>query len=174
LKYREYLQAYSLEKTGKQISCCNYYVYSKILGDYLHFYAGTALKIINQEEFNKLLNLNQIMITKKFLFENLQIIKGIFQGKKINFITKENTAFVSFPLIRIKKFNLCSNETTQKVFDFKFLFKLFSLKYQKDFFIVPYLFALFLEILKGKTFILKEILEKLSDKDKQVKMKSFD
>ncbi|GAG51348.1 unnamed protein product, partial [marine sediment metagenome] len=38
LKYKKYLQSYSLEKSGKSISCCDYFVYSKILGDYLSFF----------------------------------------------------------------------------------------------------------------------------------------
>lgn len=32
LKYKEFLQAYSLEKTKKDISCCDYYVYDKLAG----------------------------------------------------------------------------------------------------------------------------------------------
>ncbi len=174
LEYREYLQAYSLEKTGKPISCCDYYVHSKILGDYLYFYAGTALKIISHKDFTRLLNINQLMITKEYFLKNLEMFKDIFNGKEINFITKENTAFVSYPLVRIKKYKTYSHKIMKEAFEFKFLFQLFSLKYQKKLFLNLYPYALGLEILKGKSFILRSIINTLKDKSKKGKILSFE
>lgn len=173
LKWREYLQSYSLEKTGKAISCCNYYVYSKILGDYLHFYSGTALRMITNNDFNSLLNINQIMVTKEYFLKNIGIFKDIFNRGKITFVTKKNTAFVGFPLIRIKKVNNLNYESMTQVFDFKFLYQLFSLRFQKKFFLIPYILALFLEIIKGKRFIFRVLLDNLRNKKIKDKIKSF-
>ncbi len=173
LKYRKYLQVYSLEKTGKSISCCNYYVHSKILGDYLHFHSGTAFKKISGKTFASFLSINQFMVTKKYFLENIKIFKEIFDGGKINFLTEKNTAFVDIPLIRVKRSKSCSYEVMAKVFEFKFLFQLFSLKYQKKLFSSPYMFALFLEISKGRMFILKAIINALRDKSKKKKLDNF-
>ena len=57
---------------------------------------------------------------------------------------------------------------------FNFLFKLFSLQYRKKLFSSIYPYALILEILKGKRFILKAIINTLKDKSKKDKILSFE
>ncbi|MCX6746772.1 MAG: glycosyltransferase [Candidatus Pacearchaeota archaeon] len=174
LKYREYLQAYSLEKTKKPLSCCNYYVHSKILGDYIRFSPEGALKALDKKKFSSLLNINQFMITKEFFLKNIEIFRNIFENGEINFITKENTAFVTLPLIRINKFPSMDYKSLKKAFtEFIFLYQLFSLKQQKKIFSSLYLYALLFEIIKGKKFILDAIIDTLKDKDKKEKIKTY-
>jgi len=174
LKYREYLQAYSLEKTKKPISCCNYYVYSKILGDYIRFSPEGAIKKLDKKKFSSLLNINQFMITKEFFLKNIEIFRNIFENGEINFITKENTAFVTLPLIRINKFTSIDYKSLKKALtEFIFLYQLFSLKQQKKIFSSLYSYALLFEIIKGKKFILDAIIDTLKDKDKKEKIKTY-
>ena len=71
LKYKNYLQAYSLNKTKKQISCCDYHVYDKILGNYLTTNVWKAFHLLKRNEFNQMLSLNQIMVTKDYFIENI-------------------------------------------------------------------------------------------------------
>ncbi len=173
LPYRKYLQAYSLEKTRKPMSCCNYYVHSKILGDYLYFITKDAFKNLNKENFSSFLNINQFMVTKDYLLNNLQNFKKILNGKKIDFITEKNTAIIALPLIRINKTKIKDYETMKKAFIFYFLYKLFSLKIRKKPALFYYIFALSLEILRGKRFILGALMKILKDKDKKNKLNSY-
>ncbi|MBS3078636.1 glycosyltransferase [Candidatus Pacearchaeota archaeon] len=172
MEFREYLQIYSLEKTKKQISCCNYYVNSKYLGDYLYFKWDTTMNTLSKEDFNSFLDLSQIMMTKDFFINNLDFIKEIYNGKIIDFINKENTAFISFPLLRLKKISAKDYETMKKSFEFIFLFQLLSLKLQKKFFTL-YPIALLFKILSGNKFILQAIIKNLKDQDKKNKIKAF-
>lgn len=174
LKYRKYLQAYSLEKTKKPISCCDYYVHSKILGDYIRFPPEGALKALDKQKFSSLLNINQFMITREFFLKNIETFKNVFEKEKIDFITKENTAFVSLPLIRVKKFPSMDYPSLRKALtEFIFLYQLFSLKQQKKMFSSLYFYALLFEIIKGKRFILNAIMNTLKDKDKKEKIKTY-
>jgi spore maturation protein CgeB len=175
-KYRKYLQAYSLEKTGKSISCCGYYVHSNILGDYLRFRPCAAYKSFEKEPeiFNSFLNLNQIMVTKEYFLDNLQTFRNIFNGKEINFITEDNTASIVLPLIKIKKCKNYDYDTMKQAFEFKFLFQLFSLNYRKKLFTNIYLYTLLLKSIFGKKFIRKSIKNARQDKSKKTKILSFE
>jgi len=171
LKYRKYLQAYSLEKTGKPISCCGYYVHSEALGDYLYFYLTNLFKI--KENLNSFLNINQFMVTKDYFLKNIKIFKDILDGGDINFINKKNTICIAPPLIRIDNLIIKDYEVMKKAFAFNFLYQLYSLKCRRKIFSDIYIYALFLEILKGKTFILKAIIENLKDKSKKIRLKEL-
>ena len=170
LPYREYLQIYSLEKTRKQISCCDYYVSTRFLKDYLRFVTEKAIKYLSKEEFSSFLNLNQIMVTKHFFLKNIKNFRKIINGEYIDFINEKNTAIISLPLIRINKIQNKNYELMRNAFEFEFLFQLFSLKLQKKLFSSVYFYALIFEIFKGKKFIFKVILKTLKDKDKSKKV----
>jgi len=169
LSYRNFFQLYSFEKTGKDISCCNYYVYTKQLGDYLLFLTKAALTLLDKDKFSSLLDINQLIVKKEYFLNNLKRFKAAFNGEKIDFVNAENTAIVSIPLIRIKDFKINDYEAIKKAFSLKFLYQLYSLAYQKIFFSL-YPFALLLEIIKGKTFIFKNIYETVANKNFWVKL----
>jgi len=172
LKYRKYLQIYSLEKSGKPISCCDYYIHSKGLGDYLRFYSKRLFNA-RRDKFNFFLNINQFMVTKDYFLKNIEMFKGIFDGRQIKFVNEKNTVFVSIPLIRINNLVVKDYEIMKKAFDFNFLYQLHSLKYRKKIFSDLYIYALFLEVIKGKTFLLKSIIETLKDKSKKIRLKEL-
>lgn len=175
LKYRTYLQSYSLEKSGKPISICDYNIYNKNLGDYLHFYAKLIFELENKELFESALDINQIMVTKDYFFNNIDLFKKIYQkDRKINFFNKEDIVFVSYPLVRIKKIHIKNYNFMKKVFEFRFLYDLYSLKYRKKLFSKPYIYFLILEILKGKLFILKSIIETLKNKERKSRLQALE
>lgn len=170
LKFRTYLQAYSLEKTKKPISCCDYYLNSKFLGDYLYVYAEPSCKRTDKSRFRKLFSINQIMVSKKYFLENIETFRKTFDGVRMDFLNWENTVFVSFPLVRLKKLNTSDYEVIKKSSEFRFLYYLYALKFHKTLLIKPYIYALAWEIIKGKTFFLKALIEVFKDKGKRNKI----
>ena len=172
LEFKDFLQMYSLKITRKPISCCNYYVYKKNLGDYLYFCTERAFRELNKEDFISFLDLSQILVTKKFFLDNLEKFKKAFHGK-IDFLNVNNTAFVDFPLIRIKKIPLKKYPIMKKAFIFKFFHQLYSLYYTKKIFYKPYIFSLFSEILSGKFFILKYLFYSIKDKSRIDRLRTY-
>jgi glycosyltransferase involved in cell wall biosynthesis len=169
--YKDQIQAHSLKKSGKNISCCDYYVYSKYLGNYLLFKANLAFEKLNKDSFDKLLNISQIMVSSDYFLKNFKKFKEAKTLKKFTLIKKNNTVFVSIPLVGINKFNVVKYCYMKKAFQMKFLDRLYSLKYQKKLFFTTYPYKLFIESFKKKMFILKVLLNNLTDKDNLDKIK---
>jgi spore maturation protein CgeB len=162
--YKEYLQAYSLEKTGNQISCCDFYVNSVFLGDYLLFYSLASFNDTPRQKFLSLITINQVMVTKDFFIKNLKLLKDFFMGKKKDFINKNTISFVSIPLLRIRAFRPVDYINMEKSFQMKFLHKIYSLKFQKNPFTLFYIFALSLNSAIYHPFILKNIIYNIFNK----------
>ncbi|MEK6935683.1 MAG: glycosyltransferase [Nanoarchaeota archaeon] len=160
--YKNNFQAYSLDKTHKEISCCDYYVYSRSLGDYLRLRTNFAFKRIGKEA-NKLINIAQLMIKKDYFLKNIGLIKKLFNNKDVELIDEKNTAFVSMPLTRINNVKIISYEDMTKSFDMKFITTLFSLGYQKRLFKTSYVYKLFLKSL-SYPFIIKYIIKSIFNK----------
>ena len=169
--YKEYFQAYSLLKSKKQISCCDYYVNSKLLGDFLIFRANLAFRHIPEKAHN-FLTINQLMITKDYFLKNINSFKILFSGKETSVLKKENTVFVSIPLIQTKKVKVLEYETMKTTFVMRFKDKLYSLFYQKKFF-NHYPLALCFSAFNGKKFILKYIKETVFNKENRNKIKEY-
>ena len=174
LPFREYLQAYSLEKSKKQISCCDYYVYSPKLGNYLAFHSYLSFKIIKRKDFEKLLDINQLMVKKSYFLKYFTRFKKAFKENKINFLNRKTTIFVSIPLVEIEDIKIYDYAIIKKAFDLKFLYNLYSLLHKNKRKGFCYLSSLMLEILKGKRFIFTALLETITSKDKWRKLKSLE
>jgi spore maturation protein CgeB len=168
---KEYFQAYSLEKSKKSVSCCDYYVFSKTLGNFLAFRANLAFRNLGNKA-NKFLNINQLMVSKAYFTENFGSLQKLFFGKEVNLLSYKDTVFVSIPLIQTKKLKILDYESMNKAFIMKFKDKLYSLFSNKKFF-DKYSFFLLFSSLFGKTFILKYILNSLSNKDNLGKLKEY-
>lgn len=166
LKYRKLLQAYSLEITEKPISCCDYYVYKKRLGDYLYFKTSNSLRAIDKKDFDSLLNINQLMVKKEYFLKNISKFKTAFSEDKIDFIDDKNTVFVSFPLVRIKNIKSRNYEVMAKAFSLRFLHNLYGLK-SKKVELIRYLINLSRRAIMGETFLLRAITEVFINKDKR-------
>lgn len=179
-RYKNILQAYSLEKTGKDISCCDYFVFSPGLGSYLKSDIFRASLNIERNGFNELLNINQIMARKDYFIKYLSDFKKFYEKGEINIIDKDNVAFIEIPLVQISRLNKNSSGLLYKLdlnslensFQLKFMFKLYSLLYQKKLLFNKYPYKLILEaILKGDVFILKYLLNSVLKREKRLKMK---
>ena len=106
LSFKNFFQIYSLNKTGKDISCCNYYLSTSTLGDYLLFFTRDGLNLLDKDHFNSFLDITQLLVTKKYFLENLIKFKQIYSGKTINFVDKNTTAFIAIPLVDLSIFIL--------------------------------------------------------------------
>ncbi len=177
-KYKNEIQAYSLDMSKKQISCCDYYLSSKKIGDYAVNVSKDSFFLLNNQEFAELLDINQIMVTKEYFFRNLKAIRDLFSGKKVNLIQEENTAFISIPLVKIfypKKINYNAiKKIVRRACFFIFEEKLISLFIQKRLFTSSFLYLLLLESIKpGRRFILWHLLESVVSQSKLKSIKKL-
>jgi hypothetical protein len=168
-EYKSELQAYSLEKTDKEISCCDYYVSSFGLKDFIVFTSKFAFKRIGNDA-NKLININQLMLRKNYFLEHLTDFQNLADNKNFNLINEENTAFISIPLISIKQLRKIDYEKMKKAFEMRFPNELFSLIYQKKLLTNKYPYFLTIKSLIGNSFIFKYLLELLKDKSSKDKL----
>jgi len=158
---KEYFQSYSLNISKKDISLCDYYIYKKGFGNYLSLLTKKAFFTLEKEDFNKVFNLNQIMVTKNFFIKNINSFKDI--KKLTNLINKDNTVFVSIPLVEVHDLNSINYEDMKNVFKPLFFSKIFSLAYQKKIF-DPFLINILIKPVKGRIFMTKYLLKKIFKK----------
>ncbi|MEK6889282.1 MAG: glycosyltransferase [Nanoarchaeota archaeon] len=143
LEYKNYLQVLSLEKTGKQMSICDYYVYDKWLGDYLTTDTFRAYEILEKNKFNQAITINQMVIKKDFFMNNINKFKSIFEGKNIDIINEKNACFVSIPLVRLNSIRDVDSKTFSEFYHQKnFLSEMFILLKRKNLSFVFYLYRL--------------------------------
>ena len=166
LPFKQYLQVYSLEKTGKNVSLCNYNLYSSILLDYATFMLRQAKNNLEKIDFYNFLNINQIVVRKDYFLENFDNFKKILNGKgNFSFIEFDNIANVYIPLVRLKNYKLKEDYDKIKVcFDDRLIYTLYSLYYKKKFFsLVP--FAGIIKSISGESFVFKFLIDKLKGKN---------
>lgn len=167
-EFRDYLQVYSLLKNKKQISCCDYFVRSNILGNYMRFkYCPFGLDL--KRNYQTFLNINQILVSKEFFINNFDLVKKSYFSEEISFINTDNTAFISIPLVSISKFKkgFFNNPEYYKelsLFQFSFHRELYSRRRNplKLFF---YSIGLIKETLSGKKFIATQLHSRIREKN---------
>ncbi len=160
--YKTVLQAFSLEKTKKDISCCDYYLSSKQLGDYFLFPSYTAYHYFDKRTYSKLLDKAQMMVTKDYFLDNLNLFNGIYKDKGVEFINEKNTAFVSVPLVKIlRPKRIKVNSLSKLEYNFKVLETLAHLVHTKKLLSSKYIYHLVLESLHPKKIFIVEYLTKL-------------
>lgn len=169
-KDKEYFQSYSLSISNKEVSLCDYYVYNSKIGNYLSLLTKKAFNTLNKNDFSKVLNLNQIMVTKKFFLENIYSFKN--KQQLTNLLTNENTVFVSIPLAEIYNLIYLDYKTMNSLFRSIFFYQFFSLAYQKRI-LNPFFYKLLLSRIKGKLFIFKYIYKKITTKENWVWLDFF-
>ena len=160
LPHKNYFQAYSLMKSGKDISCCDYYVYSKSLGDYLAVPMKFALNTLGKNDFCKLLNMNQLMMKKGYFLKNIKKFKSAFDIWKLDLIDEQNTNFVSIPLMRINSLPQIEYHKVRGIIHTKLIYDLNSLNYNGRLLFSTYPYNLILgSIIFRRYFVLRYILE---------------
>lgn len=172
LPHKDFFQIYSLEKSGKNVSCCNYYVNSKLLGDYLLFFARDGLNLLDKETFSSLLDINQIVVKKEYFMNHLEMFKTAYEKNKIDFITKETTSFVAIPLVRIFDLKTKKYDVITKSFGLKFMYRLYSAYYQKKIPFDPFAYSLVAHM-PLKPFIFKAVRTIMKDKSTFDKLKKM-
>lgn len=173
-EYKERLQRYSLEKSGKPISYTDYYVHNNWLGNYLTFKSKQAFNELSHEDLKNFLNLGQIMVSKPYFLRNFNIFKNWMHHNKISkeFTKKENAVFVSVPLVITDKklLKLKSYESVNKAYYMRFREQAYSLLYQKKFF-SSYLIKLILSSIK-ENIIREYFLSVMKSKQLRSRMKA--
>ncbi len=157
--YKYDLQIHSIEKSGKDVSCCDYYLNSSSLGDYLLFTSKKAFHNLPKKEFSRLLNPSQLLVKKSFFLKNLKKFKTALDKNKIEFLTEKNTVFVSIPLIKLKEFAKIDYKYLNEAFQTKFRDKLYSLFYQKKIITDQYIYRLLIESIFNKKFFIVQYLK---------------
>ncbi len=163
LKHKDYLQSYSLEKTKKEISCCDYYVYNKLLGNYLMVNTHRSFLYFRKDKFDQLISINQLAVSKNYFINNLSKFRGFFNGKRIDIINKKNTCFISIPLIKNRKINKLDYDVFSYAFQKIFIIEAYSLFKQKKLFRSSYFYRLTYFLVKNPLFM-KFFLEFIKDK----------
>ncbi|MDO8460077.1 MAG: glycosyltransferase [Nanoarchaeota archaeon] len=166
LKYKEHFQIYSLEKSGKDISICDYYIYEKNLGNCLSFQSNNAFLMLNKETFSKLLLPEQFIIKKNFFIKNYKQFIKLFNNQKNSILNYENIVFVSIPLLKtttVPKLKLNKNE----LFLPKFEDKLRSINQQGKLFLDAYVYKLIIYSIFRNKFIKDRIIKRLKDELKK-------
>ncbi len=172
LKYKNYFQIYGLVKSGKPISCCNYYVHAPLLGDYMLFFTRDGAALLDKNKFNAMLDINQLVVKKEYFLSNYEMFKSAFHGKTIDFVNHDTTIFVAIPLVRLKKPKTKDYDTLSKAFGFKFIYSLYSSIYQKKI-LNPYVYAWLFQALTSKPFMMRALINNIKDKNIWAKFKKL-
>ncbi len=165
LPHKNYFQIYSLEKTKKEISCCDYFIHSKNLGNYLSFSSNHAFKTLPKEDFFKLLSISQLLMKKDYFLKNINSFKD-FNNKKQELINKENTCFISMTLVQVSNIQPIDYKKMEKVFLPEFEDNLRFLRHQKKLWYSSYPYKLVLSSLFKKHSILKPWIKSSFNKSK--------
>lgn len=172
-KHKDYIQMYSLLKTDKDISCCDYSLYDRTIGTYMVSKPSRYFKFVKREKFERIISINQIAAKKDFLLGNFEKFREMINSGLINIIDKDNTAFVDIPLVRIERLNKANydfirrleREDIEKAFQLNFLYKLYSLIYRKKIFTDSYPYKLIVFGFFGNRFILRYLRQAVFSKD---------
>ena len=162
-----FLQAYALEKTGKKISCCDAYFSASGLHHYLLFKSKQS-SVQDHSIFQKCVQFPQLFIEKEYFIKHLEIFNKF--GKFPEEIPTESIAFVSIPLVTLYKVPKISLEDFMKLFQMKFLDKLYSLWYHKKIFYHFFPYCLVFQAFKNKH-LRTVLMANLRDKKKIGKVK---
>jgi len=143
LDNKDQLQTYSLKKTGKDASCCDYYVHDRILGNYLMTNVYKAFNYLSREQISQMLCPNQIMVRKKFFLANLNEFRKFFRGENNLLFNKKNTCLISIPLVAVKTLRkMDPGILFSAAFHKEFAIKAYLLMKQKKILINPYIYRL--------------------------------
>lgn len=181
-KYKNYFQAYALEKTGKNISCCDYYACFSEGENYLRFRPERAIRVIRKADFDGLLNLDQVMVRKEYFLNNFEKFKRIFDSKVIDFINEKDVAFIDIPLTKIQRLNQnnlkvirgIDSEMLDKIFQLNFVIRLYVMMRNKKYIFNPYFYKLIIiPLLNRNISILRYLFNAIFNENNWMKLKGL-
>lgn len=162
LDYREKMQAYTLDKSGAEISICDYYIKDDLIGNYLALYSFHAFKVLDRNSFLKTLNLGQIMVKKEYFLKNIKLFRN-FDDRKGD-LFKAKYVFIRYPLSEIKMNLDIPYKEMDKISLPLFENELRSLKIKKEIINSRYTYKTILSAFKGNkylAYLLKNSLKKV-------------
>ncbi len=162
--YKEYFQVASLKMSGRGISCCDYYVSSPLLGDYLALYAHRSFGALPPKQFHRYLHLGQLLMKREAFIANLERIKHHSPQTPQPFITEKNCTFVSIPLLRVKEAPSIDASMVDRISLPKYEDTLRVLWRQRTLFFHPFLYALLMRSLTKDRFILDHMWQRIYGK----------
>ncbi len=99
LPYRETIQINSLKEGGKNISISDFYHSSFLIKNYASLCSRGLLEYYGLKKLNHFIKLQQLMVRKDYLLENINHFKLFYKNSKGLSFDFEKTAFVSIPLL---------------------------------------------------------------------------
>lgn len=157
--YKLPLQVHGIEKSDMPINCSDCYFSSRLLGNYLYYYAYEAFKMENKDRFYELLDISQLTVTSGFFLKNLDKFKDFTSNKK-DLVNAQTTTFVSIPLVRRSDSPKVDTKEIEKLFAPEFELNLKVLMSQKKLFIKPFAYRVALASLLGRGYIAKYLFRK--------------
>lgn len=166
LPWKNFFQIQSLNKSGKDVSLCDFYATKPFLGEYLAFNSKKAYNSIPLEEFERIIDLSQIVVRKKWLIKN----KNELISKRSTLFSEKNLVFVSIPLVERQCFSEISNLNNMEIsFQLRFLHEIYSLFKRKNPFLIIYLGYLIFGKYSGKKMVLRKVLKTIKFLNKKGK-----
>ncbi|MEK6910277.1 MAG: glycosyltransferase [Nanoarchaeota archaeon] len=168
LPHHDYLHCLSLGMYKKDISCSDYYINSDSLGDYQAIYVQSAFEDLKDNDFQRILFLDNIVVTKSYFLKNIQKFKSFFSGGKIDIINKKNTSFIRIPLSSMNGGIRIDYEVRKNISHHIFENQLRTLGYKRSIYVIYYLWMIGVEYLKGNKFMMNYLIEKGRSKAKKL------
>ncbi|MEK6908493.1 MAG: glycosyltransferase [Nanoarchaeota archaeon] len=167
LPYRNLFQITAMKMFNKEISCCDSYLYSRGLGDYLVLYSNLAFKTLKPDEFAKSISLDQLVVKKKFFIFNFKSFLEFSKGKPIDIITQKNTAFVTRPFVRLNSSPAIDYQTVKKILWPKYEENLRSWLYRRNPVALWYILSIFFSRFSRNKIIFNHLSETISTRMKK-------
>jgi len=161
---KDYLQIYSIEKSGLPISCCDYNLAFNSREVYAIFQAKKAFNLLNGKDFHKLLNINQFVVKREYLITNIKKFRKLYAGSETEIVTAKNTTFVSFPLVNLDKIKPLEYSKMKDAFYMTFRDTLYSFIYNKKRLFSAYPLKIFLSSF-SEPFIFQHLFKSIFNKD---------
>ncbi len=168
-KEKDYFQIYSLQKSGKEISCCDYNIYNNILGEIASVQSRFAVNTLPLEKLSSILHPSQIVVKKEFFINNLDMFKKMYNLNNFNFINEKNCVFVSIPLVNIRKIINSDYDSFEKIFIHKLDIKIRELKNRKKLFSNYYIYLLIIYSAMFNPVIAKYLIKRFLRKKQVLK-----
>ena len=160
LPYRDYFQVYTMELINKPVSICDSILTSRLIGDYASLSLHYAYNYLPKKDLSYVyenLDISQIMVRKDYFVNHIDKFAS-FYNNKINLIDKNNTFFISMPLIKTRKLKKIPIFNSDHILFAHFELNLIVLRNQKRFFKDSYLYRLIAYSLFINPQILKYLL----------------
>lgn len=158
--YRDLFQVYSMELVKKPISICDSLLSSRLIGDYATLSLYYAYNYLDKKEkyFYENTDISQFMVEKEFFLKNLDKFDEFYKNGKASFINKDNTQFISMPLIRTRKIKKIPVKNVDHILFTHLDSELIALKNQKRLFRNIFIYKVMLYIFFFNQQMLKHIL----------------